>query len=260
MLSALEKAKKNGAAIVAINPLPEAGLLRFENPQTVRGSVGGGTALADDFLQIRLGGDQALFQGLGKVLLEEQERAGGALEGRVFDTAFIEGSTAGLAGYLDQLRSVQWEEIVRASGLSEEQIRDTGARLLEVQGHGGLLGDGPDPAQALRGHASRTSSTCCCCRATSASPAPASARSAATPTSRATGPWASSSGCRSPSIDALDEEFGFASPREHGFDTVAAIRGDAGRPGAGLHRDGRQLRRAPPRTPPSPRRRWPTPG
>ncbi len=33
MLTALEKAKHNGAKIVAINPMPEAGLMRFKNPQ-----------------------------------------------------------------------------------------------------------------------------------------------------------------------------------------------------------------------------------
>ena len=35
MLTALEMAKQNGAKILAINPLPEAGLMRFKNPQTV---------------------------------------------------------------------------------------------------------------------------------------------------------------------------------------------------------------------------------
>ena len=46
MLSALEEAKRRGARIVAINPLPEAGLLRFKNPQKARG-LGHGTKLAD---------------------------------------------------------------------------------------------------------------------------------------------------------------------------------------------------------------------
>nr|MDT0526278.1 molybdopterin-dependent oxidoreductase [Streptomyces sp. DSM 41633] len=32
MLSVLEKAKANGAKIVAVNPLPEAGLIRFKDP------------------------------------------------------------------------------------------------------------------------------------------------------------------------------------------------------------------------------------
>lgn len=33
MLSVLERAKANGAKIIAVNPLPEAGLLRFKDPQ-----------------------------------------------------------------------------------------------------------------------------------------------------------------------------------------------------------------------------------
>ena len=53
MLTALEAAKANGARIVAINPLPEAGLIRFRNPQRPSGVVGRGTALADLFLQVR---------------------------------------------------------------------------------------------------------------------------------------------------------------------------------------------------------------
>jgi molybdopterin-dependent oxidoreductase alpha subunit len=47
MLSAFEEAKGNGARIVAVNPLPEAGLLRFKNPQNVHGVIGKGTSLAD---------------------------------------------------------------------------------------------------------------------------------------------------------------------------------------------------------------------
>src|SRR5690606_14911859 len=94
------------------------------------GLVGGGTALADDFLQIKLGGDQALFQGLGKFLLEEQRRPGSPHAGRVFDSEFIDAHTTGLNSYLAQLDHVSWEEIVTGSGLSEAQIRATGERLL----------------------------------------------------------------------------------------------------------------------------------
>ena len=36
MLSALEIAKKNGAKIIAVNPLKEAGLMRFKNPERAR--------------------------------------------------------------------------------------------------------------------------------------------------------------------------------------------------------------------------------
>ena len=43
MLTALEDAKRRGARIVAVNPLPEAGLMRFKNPQKARG-LGPGTS------------------------------------------------------------------------------------------------------------------------------------------------------------------------------------------------------------------------
>ncbi|MGH3416177.1 MAG: molybdopterin-dependent oxidoreductase, partial [Actinocrinis sp.] len=43
MLTALEHAKRRGARVIAINPLPEAGFTRFRNPQTPRGLVGPGT-------------------------------------------------------------------------------------------------------------------------------------------------------------------------------------------------------------------------
>ena len=65
MLSVLEKAKANGAKIIAVNPLPEAGLIRFKDPQKVHGVVGHGVPIADEFVQIRLGGDMALFAGAG---------------------------------------------------------------------------------------------------------------------------------------------------------------------------------------------------
>lgn len=62
MLGTLEEAKEAGASIVCINPLPEAGHFRFKNPQRINGVVGRGTELCDQFLQIRVNGDLALFQ------------------------------------------------------------------------------------------------------------------------------------------------------------------------------------------------------
>ena len=70
MLSALETAKARGAKIVSINPLREAGLSRFDNPQKLAGIVGRGTQLADLHLSIRINGDMALFQAVNRKLLE----------------------------------------------------------------------------------------------------------------------------------------------------------------------------------------------
>ena len=85
MLTALEKAKKRHARIVSVNPLPEAGLIRFKNPQTPKGLIGDGTKLSDRHLAVRVNGDLALFAGLNKILLEREERAPGA----IFDDEFI---------------------------------------------------------------------------------------------------------------------------------------------------------------------------
>lgn len=54
MLNALEDTKTHGGAMVAVNPLPGASLMRYKNPQKPSGLVGHGTKLADDFLQIRI--------------------------------------------------------------------------------------------------------------------------------------------------------------------------------------------------------------
>src|SRR6187402_3515968 len=121
MLSALEKAKRNGATIIAVNPLPEAGLVRFENPQTVKGVILGGTKLADQFLQIRLGGDQALFQAIGKHLLEAESELGDVL-----DQEFIAEHTSGFEAYRAAMAEIPWRELVSATGLPEKTLRRVG--------------------------------------------------------------------------------------------------------------------------------------
>ncbi len=77
MLTALEECKRNGGQIVAVNPLPEAGLQRYKNPQKIRGIVGRGTDLADVLLQIRSSGDMALLQAVCKRVLDADEAAAG---------------------------------------------------------------------------------------------------------------------------------------------------------------------------------------
>src|SRR6476469_7717433 len=70
MLSTLEQAKRRGATIVHINPLPEVGMTRFKHPQEVLRLFGSGTELAELFLQVRINGDVALLKGISKAVLE----------------------------------------------------------------------------------------------------------------------------------------------------------------------------------------------
>ncbi|CAN5498646.1 FdhF/YdeP family oxidoreductase [soil metagenome] len=126
MLTALERAKRNGATIVSVNPLPEAGLLSFKNPQDFKNPLrapgtllGSGTQLSDLFLPVRIGGDVAFLKGVMKELLEEEARR----PGEVFDHPFIGEKTEGLEAFLADLREESWERILGGSGLSREGIR-----------------------------------------------------------------------------------------------------------------------------------------
>src|SRR6185503_18266759 len=118
MLSALEETKRNGGRIVAVNPLPEAGLIRFKNPQHLRGVIGRGTAIADLFLQIRPGGDLALFQALNRLLLEAEAAA----PVTVVDQEFIRSHTTGFTAFAEHARTITWDEVLSATGLAREEI------------------------------------------------------------------------------------------------------------------------------------------
>ncbi|GAC69043.1 FdhF/YdeP family oxidoreductase [Gordonia soli] len=218
MLSTLEKAKHNGARIVAVNPLPEAGLMRFKDPQKVGGVVGQGTRLADDFLQIRLGGDMALFRGVAKLLLDAEN----ASPGTVFDHDFLTAHCAGLDEYLDVLADVDLDEIVTATGLSRAQIEDlataiaTSDRVVLCWAMGltqhrhavATIAEGTN-VLLLRGMIGKPGAGLCPVRGHSNVQG-----------DRTMGIWE-----KMPEsfLSALDREFGIDSPRDHGHDTVASI-------------------------------------
>lgn len=214
MLSALEKAKAGGAKIITVNPLPEAGMERFKNPQTPKGLAAGGTPLTDLFLQIRIGGDQALFRTLNRMILERE----GAT-----DTAFIDEHTHGFEEFEKEARAADWEETLRATGLEREEIERALEMLLASERTVVCWAMGltqhkhsvPTIREVvnfllLRGNIGRAGAGVCPVRGHSnvqgdrtmgifERPAPAF-------------------------LDALEKEFGFAPPREHGYDVVRAIR------------------------------------
>src|SRR3954470_18767387 len=218
MLTSLEDAKKRGARIVAVNPLPEAGLVKFRNPQTPRGLAGPGTDIADRYLPVRVNGDLALFAGINLALLERDDRQGGVL-----DTDFIERYTDGFATAASHWRSLSWATIERQSGLTRKQIEDfvsdvvaadrvivcwamgltqhrnAVATIREIvdflllRGNIGRPGAGAAP---IRGHSNVQGD-------------------------RTMGIWEQ---MPDSFLDAVRDEFGFEPPREHGLDTVDALR------------------------------------
>ncbi len=125
MLTALQKAKDKGAIIIAVNPLPEAGLMGFDNPQKIRGVLGIRSKLADIFLPVKINGDMALLQAIQLVLLQEEKK----YPGTVFDNGFIQEHTENYEAFTTHLRKQKLEDLSAASGISLKQIREVAAIL-----------------------------------------------------------------------------------------------------------------------------------
>ncbi len=130
MMSSLEDAKRAGAKMIAINPLPEAGLMNFVNPNPQHYSnllkfsiaiLGNKpTHFADLFLPVRIGGDMAVLKGMMKVMLEREQHA----PGTVFDQGFISQHTLGFDDLVSGLDATDWGAILTESGLTREQITE----------------------------------------------------------------------------------------------------------------------------------------
>jgi molybdopterin-dependent oxidoreductase alpha subunit len=219
MLTVLEKAKANGAKIIAVNPLPEAGLIRFKDPQTVRGVAGRGVPIADEFVQIRLGGDMALFRGLARLLLEADRRAPGS----VIDHDFIATHCHGFDGYADLVRTMDLETVVEASGIDRAQLERVASMLaasertvvcwamgLTQHTHAVATIGEITNVLLLRGMIGKPGAGVCPVRGHSNVQG-----------DRTMGIWE-----RAPEsfLAALDSRFGINVPRRHGYDTVNAIR------------------------------------
>lgn len=128
MLSALEKGKKNGAKIIAINPLPEAGLMGFRNPQELKGILGSPVQLADLYLPVQINGDIALIKAIEKLLLGFEKESPGA----VFDQNFISTRTVNYDAFLKHLETYDLEELAQAAGVSLEQLK-AAARMIATK-------------------------------------------------------------------------------------------------------------------------------
>lgn len=215
MLTTLEEAKQQGARILTINPLPEAGLGRFDNPQKLSGLLGHGTELTDRFLQVKLGGDHALFRAFNHLVLQAES---------ALDRAFIDGHTEGFDALAGELAEIDWPLTEHATGLTRAEIeeaaqlviasertvvcwamgltqhRDAVATIQEIvnllllRGHIGIPGAGLCP---VRGHSNVQGD-------------------------RTMGIWEKPPPAF---LDALAGEFGFEPPREHGLDVVDTIHG-----------------------------------
>ena len=218
MLSALEKCKDNGGKIITVNPLKEAGLMNFVNPQRVGKMLGGGTPLTDLYLPVAVNGDVALLKAIMLRLWHQDRETGG----NILDWDFITQHTAGYEELIKDLRQQDFTNLAEASGIPRadilkavEMVRKANSmiicwamgitqhengvanvqeivNLLLMKGAFGKPGSGACP---VRGHSNVQGN-------------------------RTVGIWESP---RPAFLDSLAKNFGIEPPREHGYATVPAI-------------------------------------
>jgi len=218
MLTTLRAARRRGCRIVSVNPLRERGLVRFAHPKDPLALLGRSEPISDLYVQVRVGGDVALL----KAVMKEILRAESETPGRVLDWDFIHTHTTGFDALRRSLDGLAIEKLVAASGVSVEMIQEIAriylgaervivcwamgltqhkhgvanvqeiVNLLLLRGNIGKPGAGPCP---VRGHSNVQGD-----RTMGIFERPAAGF-----------------------LDALEAEFGFAPPRQHGLDTVGAI-------------------------------------
>lgn len=219
MLTALEKCKENGGQIITINPLPEAGLMKFTNPQRPLKLLTGGTSLTDLFLPVKVNGDIALLKAIMLLLLEaERTQAGSA-----FDLDFIREKTEGFEAFVSELEKYDFQNLVAQSGVEEVFIRMAANMIMQkkkiiICWAMGLTQheNGVDNIQEivnlllLRGSIGKPGAGTCPVRGHSNVQG-----------DRTMGIWEAP---RPAFLAKLEKTFGFKPPQHHGYGTVDAIK------------------------------------
>jgi molybdopterin-dependent oxidoreductase alpha subunit len=219
MMSALEKGKKNGAKIIAINPLPEAGLMGFHNPQAIKGIIGSGGKLADLFLPIKINGDMALLKAVELLLIEFENKN----PGEVFDHEFIKEKTTGYDVFQKQFENLDLDHLATLSGVSKDLIIEAAEilafkkRIIVCWGMG--LTQQPNGVDMIReivnillikGSIGKPGAGVCPVRGHSNVQGNRTMMIDEKPTNE--------------QLDRLQAYFGFNPPRNHGYDVVGTIK------------------------------------
>ena len=122
LLTKLKNIRKRGGDVIVINPVIERGLVEFRVPSDPK-SLLFGSKIASKYVQVKPGGDLALFGGLSKYLIEEN----------AMDSDFIHSSTEGFDIFKSGVQCLEWADIELSSGVSRQEIESIGKYYLKAQ-------------------------------------------------------------------------------------------------------------------------------
>lgn len=134
MLGTLREVSKRGGNIIAINPIKERGLERFQDPQApLEMMTNGSTPISRYYFQPKIGGDYALMLGMLKQLNEWDKKALASGKQSVFDRNFIAVNTVGFDEMIAEVERTEWADIYKHSGLSPEHLEKLAKLFLESE-------------------------------------------------------------------------------------------------------------------------------
>lgn len=103
----LIECRQRGGRVIVVNPVREAGLVRFASPSNFRSMISGGTEVASQYVQPSVGGDLALLYGIAKAVCESGAE----------DRRFIADHVSGYDAFKALLGSLDWPSLEAASGV-----------------------------------------------------------------------------------------------------------------------------------------------
>ncbi len=112
LMNELIQLRDRGGKVIIINPLIEVGLVKFASPAYPIKSFLKGSDISSHYIQPISGSDTAVFLGIQKALIENN----------LVDYDFLKQYTEDWEAVIEEVRSLDWLEILNTCGVSREEI------------------------------------------------------------------------------------------------------------------------------------------
>lgn len=108
----LKNCRERGGQVIIINPAKEPGLVRFAVPKSAKSMLSGGTWIASDYIQPKIGSDLLLLKGIAKALIESD----------TIDKDYIAHYTENFEIFLNDIGTISWQIITDSTGVTQSDI------------------------------------------------------------------------------------------------------------------------------------------
>ncbi len=109
----LKNCRERGGQVIVINPAKEPGLVRFAVPKSAKSMITGGSWIASEYIQPKIGSDLLLLTGIAKALIEHNQT----------DQTFINQYTENFSDLLETIQQIDWQTITVTCGVDQITIQ-----------------------------------------------------------------------------------------------------------------------------------------